>query len=183
MVSKAVLFIGARHCQIRNRHTRRHGGAFRPQCKSFFQPRRPKEKRCLRRIRRRRRAPFFCSDDDLRGRNQVLLPFSRSSLFSPGRPYYVIPASLTVDSEKTMSARHSARHIAALLLGVWVLAAAAPARADPFRFPWDPPAPVRQPARPALPQEQLFPQERAPLPQARLSARQVRRFWRGRGRK
>jgi len=44
MVSKAVLFIGARHCQIRNRHTRHHGGAFRPQCKSFFQPRRPKEK-------------------------------------------------------------------------------------------------------------------------------------------
>jgi hypothetical protein len=77
-----------------------------------------------------------------------------------------------------MSARHSAkfsaRHIAALLLGVGLLAAAAPASADPFRFPWDPPAPVRQPARPAPPQEQQFPQERPPLAPARLSARQVR---------
>jgi hypothetical protein len=81
---------------------------------------------------------------------------------------------IEVDSEKTMSARHSARHIAALLLGVWVLAAAAPACADPFRFPWDPPAPVRQPARPAPPQEQQFPQERPSLAPARLSARQVR---------
>jgi hypothetical protein len=71
----------------------------------------------------------------------------------------------------------SGRHIAVLLLGgVWVLAAAAPACADPFRFPWDPPAPVRQPTRPAPPpaQEQQYPQVQQPLGPARLSARQVR---------
>jgi hypothetical protein len=71
------------------------------------------------------------------------------------------------------------RHIAALLLGVWVLVGAAPACADPFRFPWDQPPPVRQPARPAPlqdrpAQEQQYPQAQQPLGPARLSARQVR---------
>jgi hypothetical protein len=120
-------------------------------------------------------ASFFCLSDDLRGKNHVLLPFLRSPLFSPGRPYYVIPASLTVDSEKTMSGRQ----FAALLLGVGVLAAASPACADPFRFPWDPPAPVRQQTRPAPVQErpvqeQQYPQAQQPLGPARLSPRQVR---------
>jgi hypothetical protein len=73
----------------------------------------------------------------------------------------------------------SGRHIAALLLGVCVLAAAAPACADPFRFPWDPPPPARQQTRPAPledrpVQEQQYPQAQQPLAPARLSARQVR---------
>ncbi len=62
--------------------------------------------------------------------------------------------------------------LSACVLGAWILAAA-PVRADPFRFPWDPPPPARQEARPNPPQEQPL-REQRPLAPARLSTRQVR---------
>ena len=120
-----------------------------------------------------------------RGLASETVCFSGSPFFSPGSPYYVIPALSKVNSESSMSGRHinpgkrraSFGHRAsALLLGAWVLAAA-PVCADPFRFPWDPPPPTRAPGRPLQDRpllEQQPSQEQRPLGPARISVRQVR---------
>jgi hypothetical protein len=116
--------------------------------------------------------------------------FSGSPLFSPGSPYYVIPALAKVDSERPMSGRHiSGKRLvfrkrlrgraSALLLGAWVLAAAAPVCADPFRFPWDQPA--RQPTRPAPVQDR--PLQEQQYPEAQQSLARSGPSWRARGRK
>jgi hypothetical protein len=51
--------------------------------------------------------------------------------------------------------------------------AAADVRAEPFRFPWDPP-PAPPPARRLPPPERILPPERVPLASDRLTTRQVR---------
>jgi hypothetical protein len=73
---------------------------------------------------------------------------------------------------KNGSVASSALVLGASVLGAWILAAA-PVRADPFRFPWDPPPPSRQETRPNPPQEPQL-REQRPLAPARLSTRQVR---------
>jgi hypothetical protein len=62
----------------------------------------------------------------------------------------------------------------ALLLTLWALATPADVRAEPFRFPWDPP-PAPPPTRRLPPPERILPPaDRIPLGPDRLSTRQVR---------